>query len=149
MSYEDFINNILNNLYSFQYNSKLEYIDLFNNQIVNGLWYINRNGDISLDLDRVNYSFSYNSNLLLVITNNNESRYLLNTFYFTKDRFEELKKFMNENQDVKKFQPKDYTDLSKGWRKACNIEGQYNNGEIGVCCEKLVANEYSICKKSS
>lgn len=148
INYEDFINKILK-LSSFNYNSNLDYIDLFNAQTVNGLWFIDRNYNILLDSH--NYSFSYNSELLLVKTNNNNSKYLLNTIYFTKDHFDDLKNFMNksENKDKDKFQPKDYTDLSKGWRIACNIEGQFKNGDIGVCCGKLVVNDNTCVKKSS
>jgi len=137
LSYEDFIKDIVNGYWGDYNPSNPCSLD---KQRITGKWYIDFNqlGSKSyLYIDNINNE-EYDGIPIMVPCKN--GKYLFHKSFFTKDDFIKLKNFTGKYL----IQPKDYSDISKGWQKACLKENNTCNGSPIKCCDNLECNDKCI-----
>lgn len=130
LSYNDFVKEIVNKSWG-DYNPSNPCS--FDKQKITGTWYIDVNNDPYLKLDYQNLN-EYDGIPIMVPCKNR--KYLFNKSFFTEDHFDKLKNFIGKLNNTENYliQPKDYSDISKGWQKACLKENKICQGSDIKCC---------------
>lgn len=132
LSYEDFVKEIESYKWRDYQPNNLCSLD---KQTITGKWYIDVNNPPYLKIDYQNLIEEYEGIPIMVPCKN--GNYLFNKVFFTNKHFENLKNFIKPKTGKYIIQPINYSDLSKGWQKACLKENKTCNGSDIKCCSDL------------